>query len=59
MSEYIWMCLYKQDSEYALDPQHSKILNRAKSWKWQDSQYLNILNMPEYALTESWIYLGF
>ena len=43
------MCLYKQDSEYALGPQHSKILNRAKSWIWQDSQYLSVTWHSEYA----------
>ena len=60
--EYAWMGLYKQDSEYALGPKY------AKFWIWQSSEYgwvLNmralhsVLNMPEYALTELWIYLGF
>ena len=50
------MCLYKQDSEYASGPKYAKILI------WQSSKYgrvLNVralhsvLNMPEYALTES------
>ena len=30
MSEYAWMCLYKQDSEYASGPKHAKILNMAR-----------------------------
>ena len=29
MSEYAWMCLYKQDSEYAWGPKYAKILNMA------------------------------
>ena len=44
------------------------VLNMAKFWIWQSSEYgrvlklralHSILNMPEYALTEFWIYLGF
>ena len=27
MSEYAWMCLNQQDSEYALGPKYVKILN--------------------------------
>ena len=30
MSEYDWMCLNKQDSEYASGPKYAKILNVAK-----------------------------
>ena len=26
MSGYVWMCLYRQDSEYALDLKYAKIL---------------------------------
>ena len=29
MPEYDWMCLNKQDSEYASDPKYAKILNMA------------------------------
>ena len=27
MPEYVWTCLYKQDSEYAWGPKYAKILN--------------------------------
>ena len=49
------MCLNKLDSEYAWD------LNMQKFWLWKGSQYLpfySVLNIPESALTEFWIYLG-
>ena len=45
-------CLYKQNSEYALDPKYAKILNIAKFWMWQGSQYANISQHSEYALAE-------
>ena len=57
------MCLYKQDSEYARGPKYAKILSIAKFWK--NGRVLNmlalhnILDMPEYTLTEFWIYLRF
>ena len=63
MPEYAWMYLNKQDSEYALGPKYAKILNMAKFWIWQDSQYASVLHsvldMSEYALAEFWIYLRF
>ena len=52
MPEYAWMCLYKQDSEYALGPKYAKILDIAKFWIWKDSQYASVTpfwtcqNMP-------------
>ena len=39
MPEYTWMGLNKQDSEYASGPKYAKILNMAKFWMWQSSQY--------------------
>ena len=62
MPEYTWICLNKQDSEYASGPKYAKILNKANS---EYGRILNmrtlysVLNMPEYALTEFWIYFGF
>ena len=59
--EYAWMCLDKQDSEYASGPKYGKILNMAKFWICH--RVLNIgafhglLNMPEYVLTESFEYI--
>ena len=43
--EYAWMCLYKQDFEYG------RVLNMLA--------LKSVLDMPEYVLTEFWIYLGF
>ena len=37
MLEYAWMCLCKQDSEYAMGPKYAKILNMAKFLIWQGS----------------------
>ena len=65
MPEYAKMYPCKQDSEYM-----PRVLNMPKFWIWQSSQYdrdrvLNmwvlrsVLNMPEYALAEFWIDLGF
>ena len=34
MPEYAWMCLDKQDSEYASGPKYAKIVNMAKFWIW-------------------------
>ena len=65
MSEYVWMCKYKHDSEYASGPKYVKTLNMAKL---EYGRVLSmgvlhsVLNMPEYALTEFWIlktYTGF
>ena len=49
MSEYAWMCLYKQDSEYALGPKYAKILDIAKFWIWKDSQYASVTQCFEHA----------
>ena len=60
--EYAWMCLYKQDFEYASSPKYAKIL---KMQSFEYGRVLNmlalksVLDMPEYVLTEFWIYLGF
>ena len=57
MPEHAWMCLYKQDSEYASGPKYGKILEFGRilnMWMLH-----NILNIPEYALTEFWMYLRF
>ena len=45
MLEYAWMCLTKQDSEFALDPKYVKLLRMAKFWicqnmPWQSSEYI-------------------
>ena len=63
MAEYTWIWLNKQDSQYASCPKYAKnfdfgkILNMARVL---DIQALHSgLNMPEYALTDFWIYLGF
>ena len=29
MPEYVWMCLFKQDSEYVCDPKYAKIPSKA------------------------------
>ena len=42
-------CLYKQDPEYASGPKYANILNMAKFWIWQGSQYASIAQRPEYA----------
>ena len=44
MPEYAWMCLNKQDSEYAWGPK-----NMPKFWIWQGSQYASITQRSEYA----------
>ena len=48
MAEYAWMYLDKQDSEYASGPKYAKILNMAKFYIWQGSQYANVLQRSEY-----------
>ena len=47
---YALMYLYKQHSEYASDPKYVKILNMAKSWIWQSSQYASVTQRSEYAI---------
>ena len=49
MAEYAWMCLYKQDSEYASGSKYAKLLNIAKFWIWQGSQYASVTRRSEYA----------
>ena len=60
MSEYVWMWLNRQ--EYALGCKYAKILNMAKFWIWQGSQYVRVLQRSEYVrivLAEFWICFGF
>ena len=56
--EYAWMCLDKQDSEYASGPKYGKILNMP-----QGSQYRSVPWPFEYARIcldrEFWIYFEF
>ena len=62
MPENARVCLNKQDSEYAWGLKFVKFLNMVKFWVRQDSQYASLTQcsgLPEYALTESWIDLGF
>ena len=47
--EYVWMCLNKHDSKYALGPKYAKMLNMEKFCTWQGSQYGNITQHSEYA----------
>ena len=47
MPDYAWMCIYKQGSEYASGPKCVKILNMAKFWLWQGSQYASVTQRPE------------
>ena len=49
MFKYAWMCLHKQDSEYALGPKYAKIPNMEKFWISQGSQYASHLQRSEYA----------
>ena len=49
MPEYVWMCPYKQDSEYASGLKYAIILNRAKLWLWQGSQYASITQHSDHA----------
>ena len=52
---------YKQDSENALGPKCAKILNMAKLWICQGSQYVSVTQRSGYAyLNMPWqIYLRF
>ena len=47
--KYAWVCLNKQDSEYASGPKYVKILNMAKFWIWQRSQFSSVTQGSEYA----------
>ena len=42
MPEYAWICLNKQDSEYALGPKYANILNIAKFWIPKGSQHASV-----------------
>ena len=46
--EYASMWLNKQDSEYAYGPKYTNILNMAKFWTWQGSQYASVSQRSEY-----------
>ena len=48
MSEYAWMCLNKQDFQYTSGPKYAKVLNIAKFWIWQGSQYASVTQRSEY-----------
>ena len=47
--EYAWVCLYRQNYEYASGPKYAKILNMLKFRIWQDSQYESVTQRSEYA----------
>ena len=49
MPEYDWICLKKQDSEYALGPTYARILNMTRFWIWQGFQYVTIKQGSDYA----------
>ena len=49
MLEYVWMWLYKHDSVYASGRKYVKILNMAKFWIWQGSQYASVTQHSEYS----------
>ena len=62
MTEYAWICLNKEDYEYAFGPKYAKILKMAKFQIWQGSQYVGITQRLEYVwicldkvLNISWI----
>ena len=46
--EYVWMWLNKQDSENVSGPKYVKILNTAKFWIWQGSQYASVRQRSKY-----------
>ena len=54
MSEYAWMCLFEQDSEYASGPKYSEILNMAKFSIWQGSQYASVTQRSKYYKNMPW-----
>ena len=45
---YAWMCPFEQDSEYALGPKYTKILNTAKFWTWLGFQYASLTQHSKY-----------
>ena len=47
--KYVWICLLRQESEYASGNKYAKILNVTKFWRWQGSQYGNVTQRPQYA----------
>ena len=55
MPEYAWTYLNKQDSEYTSGSEYVQILNVAG---FSICKHY-VVNMPEYAFREFWIYLGF
>ena len=48
MSEYAWMCLNKQDFEYAWGPKYAKILNMLKFSIWQRFHCASVTQHSEY-----------
>ena len=47
MPEYTWMCLNEQDSECDWGLKYAKLLNMAKFWIWQGSQYDSVTLLSE------------
>ena len=47
--EYAWIWLNKQGSECASGLKYVKILNMAKFWMWQGSQYASVSQRSQYA----------
>ena len=48
MPECAWICLHKQDYQYASGPKYVKILNVTKSWISEGSQYASVEQRSEY-----------
>ena len=46
--EFAWMCLYKQNSEYASGPKYLKSLNMEKFLILQGSQHASVTQCSEY-----------
>ena len=59
MPEYVWMCLYKQDSKYTSGPKYPKSQNSEHGRDFNMQALHGVLSMPEYALTRFWVYLRF
>ena len=49
MTEYAWMYLLKQDSEYAFGPKYGKVLNVPEFWIWQGSEYARVTQISKHA----------
>ena len=51
------MCLHKQDPWYASGPKYAKILNMAKFWMSQVSQYASVEQRSEYILNSEYVWI--